>query len=206
MPPPDAAEPKSHGRPRDPERDTALLAAVSEILPEVGYDRLTMDSVAVRAGASRATVYRRWKDKSELVRDAVRLLAWTEPVPDTGSLRSDLLAVGAMYLDRDGPRDAILSAIAASIKRDPRLRDTVDEVIAAPRRAAYAAIVDNARARGEIAATADTALIADVVPAMIFYRLLDSEEPLDGDYYERVVDSLIVPLLTGKAADSGAAH
>lgn len=204
QPPDDATRPKSGGRPRDPERDIALLAAVSEILPEVGYDRLTMDSVAARAGASRATVYRRWKDKSELVRDAVRMLAWTEPLPDTGSLRSDLLAVGAMYLDRNGPRDAILSAIAASINRDPQLRETVDQVIAEPRRAAYAAIVERARDRGEIADGADTTLIADVVPAMIFYRLLDSGVPVDGAYYQRIIDALVVPLLAGYSA--GDAH
>ncbi|MFC9897877.1 TetR/AcrR family transcriptional regulator [Nocardia sp. NPDC127579] len=194
---PGGSKSKSGGRPRDPERDRALLAAVREILPEVGYDRLTMESVAARAGASRATVYRRWKDKSELVRDAVRLLAWDEPLPDTGSLREDLLAVGAMYSDRNGPRDAFLSAIAASINRDPALRDTVDRVIGEPRRAAYTAIVDRARRRGEIAAAAQTELIADVVPAMIFYRLLDGEQPIDGAYYERIIDALVVPLLTG---------
>lgn len=205
IPQDDPGRPKPGGRPRDPDRDRALLAAVTEILPEVGYDRLTMDSVAARAGASRATVYRRWKDKSELVRDAVRMLAWDEPLPDTGSLRSDLLAVGAMYLDRNGPRDAILSAIAASINRDPQLRETVESVIAEPRRAAYAAIVERARARGEIVDEADTELIADVVPAMIFYRLLDLDEPLEGGYYERIVDALIVPLLTGYPSGSGKA-
>ncbi|MGW4847455.1 TetR-like C-terminal domain-containing protein [Nocardia brasiliensis] len=190
---------KTGGRPRDPDRDRALLAAVSEILPEVGYDRLTMDAVAARAGAGRATVYRRWKDKSELVRDAIQALSWDEPLPDTGSLRSDLIAVGAMYLDPSSQRDSILSAIASAIKRDQQLRETVERVISQPRRAAYAAIVNRACERGEIAAGADTELIADVVPAMIFYRLLDKEEPMEGAYFERVIDSLVIPLLTGYA-------
>ncbi|MFI9508114.1 TetR/AcrR family transcriptional regulator [Nocardia sp. NPDC052566] len=194
----DRKNPKPGGRPRDPERDRALLAAVGEILPEVGYDRLTMDAVASRAGASRATVYRRWRDKSELVRDAIRTLGWTEPTPDTGSLRADLIAVGAMYLDRDSHRDAMLSAIATAVGRDPQLAEIAENEIAAPRRAAYAEILANARARGEIADGADTDMIADVLPAMIFYRLLNIGDPLDGAYFERIVDSLLVPLLTGK--------
>ncbi|WP_225725124.1 MULTISPECIES: TetR-like C-terminal domain-containing protein [unclassified Nocardia] len=192
---------KPVGRPRDPDRDRALLAAVGEILPEVGYDKLTMDAVAARAGAGRATVYRRWKDKSELVRDAIQALAWDQPLPDTGSLREDLIAVGAMYLDRSSRRDEILSALASAINRDRRLRETVDRAIAAPRRAAYTAIVRRARERGEIADGADTELIADVVPAMIFYRLLDQQTPIDGAYYRRIIDSLIIPLLKGYAAE-----
>ncbi|MCM6778714.1 TetR/AcrR family transcriptional regulator [Nocardia sp. CDC159] len=190
-------KPKPTGRPRDPERDRMLLAAVAEILPEVGYDRMTMDAIASRAGAGRATVYRRWKDKAELVRDAIQSFGWDEPVPDTGSLRSDLLAVGAMYLDRSSPRDAMLSAIASAVNRDARLRETVERVIAEPRRAAYTAIVERARERGEIAPEADTELIAHIVPAMVFYRLLDQAGSVDGAFYERIIDSLVVPLLTG---------
>lgn len=191
---------KPNGRPRDPDRDRALLAAVGELLPEVGYDRLTVDAVAARAGAGRATVYRRWKDKSELVRDAILALSWEEPVPDTGSLRSDLIELGAMYLDPNSHRDAILSAIAGAIGRDRRLRETVEHVIAQPRRAAYSAIVERARERGEIADGADLELIADVVPAMIFYRLMDKEEPMESTYFTRVIDTLILPLLTGHGA------
>lgn len=169
-----------------------------ELLPEVGYDRLTMDAVAARAGAGRATVYRRWKDKSELVRDAIRTLGWNEPPPDTGSLRSDLIVVGAMYLDRDSRRDAILSAIATAVRRDPQLREIAEREIAAPRRAAFAAILEHARDRGELVDGADTELIADIVPAMIFYQLLEQGDSIDGAYFERIVDSLMIPLLTGR--------
>lgn len=202
MPKPQDSQARPGGRPRDPAREHALLEAANELLPEVGYDRLTIEAVAARAGAGRATVYRRWKDKSELVRDAIATLGWHQPPPDTGSLRSDLIALGAMYLDSSSRRDATLSALATAVSRDPQLREIVDRVIAEPRRAAYAVIVDRARERGEISNTADTELITDVVPAMIFYRLLNQEEPIDGEFFERIIDSLMIPLLAGPVSAS----
>ncbi|MGW6426923.1 TetR-like C-terminal domain-containing protein [Nocardia sp. NPDC055053] len=190
---------RSAGRPRDPGRDSALLAAAGEILPEVGYDRLTVEAVAARAGAGRATVYRRWKDKAELVRDAIEALGGEIPIPDTGSLRSDLIALGAAYLDASSRRDAVLAAIASSMTRDRQLRETVERAVATPRREAYAAVVERARARGEIAAGVDAELIAHVIPAMIFHRIMILAEPVDGVFFERLVDSLTVPLLTMQA-------
>ncbi|QLY28710.1 TetR/AcrR family transcriptional regulator [Nocardia huaxiensis] len=190
------AQPRPGGRPRDPERDTALLAAVCEILPEVGYDRLTVDAVAARAGASRATVYRRWKDKSELVRSALEALGWEVPVPDTGDLRSDLLALGAAYTDRSSQRDGVLAAIAAAASRDPQLREVAHEAIAKPRRAAFEAVVERARQRGEIADGVDLTMIGTVVPAMIFHRILILGEPTDGAFFEQMIDALLIPLLT----------
>ncbi|MFE3541656.1 TetR-like C-terminal domain-containing protein [Nocardia sp. NPDC059177] len=189
---------RSGGRPRDPGRDSALLAAAGEILPEVGYDRLTVEAVAARAGAGRATVYRRWKDKSELVRDAIEALGWEVPIPDTGSLRADLIALGTAYVDTSSRRDAVLAAIASSMARDPQLRETVERVIATPRREAYALVVERARARGEIAEGADLGLIAHVIPAMIFHRIMILGEPTDGAFFERLIDSLSLPLLTGE--------
>ena len=75
------------------ERETEILDATLQILAEVGYDLLTMDAVAARAKASKATLYRRWKSKPELVVTAVMCHhSDTAAVPDTGSLRGDLLA------------------------------------------------------------------------------------------------------------------
>src|ERR1700679_672658 len=78
------------GRHLDASRDAALRDAALELLAEIGYDRLTIDSVAARAHASKTTIYRRWSGKAELVVDALNCLKDSRPVPDTGSLSGDL--------------------------------------------------------------------------------------------------------------------
>src|SRR3954447_6644599 len=83
---------KNVGRPRDESRDAVILAATLEVLADVGYDRLTMDAVAARAKASKATLYRRWTNKVTLVIEALQHAKSPTDVPDTGSLREDLLA------------------------------------------------------------------------------------------------------------------
>ena len=89
-----AEEPGQHrGRALDVTRCAALRDAALELLAEIGYDRLTIDSVAARAHASKATIYRRWPGKAELVVDALTLLKGAPLVPDTGTLRGDLEAI-----------------------------------------------------------------------------------------------------------------
>ena len=80
-------------RPRvEGDREAEILEATLEVLAEVGYDRLTMDAVAARAKASKATLYRRWNDKASLVVDALLVVKHTAETPDTGTLRGDLIA------------------------------------------------------------------------------------------------------------------
>src|SRR5690349_18299552 len=89
---PTAAAHEAQTRPRvEGEREQEILDSTIDILSEVGYDRLTMDAVATRAKASKATLYRRWNGKAQLVIDA--LISQKEPhaLPDTGSLREDMI-------------------------------------------------------------------------------------------------------------------
>src|SRR5471030_1961694 len=89
-----ANETEHHGgRPLDASRDVALREAALKLLAEIGYDRLTIDSVAARARASKTTIYRRWSGKAELVVDALNCLKGSPPVPDTGTLAGDLAAM-----------------------------------------------------------------------------------------------------------------
>src|SRR3954470_4023103 len=83
------------GRPRDPRRRQAILDAATHLLTEVGYDRMTVDALAARAGVSKPTIYRRWPGgKPEIVADAIRSKrAEAGELPDTGSLRGDLMAL-----------------------------------------------------------------------------------------------------------------
>src|SRR5271155_4612708 len=92
----------------------AILSAALELVAEQGYDRVTMDAIAERAHSSKATIYRHWSGKAEVVAEAVRCRACdTFVIPSTGALRSDLLtwleAIGASLADQDG---ALVTAVA----------------------------------------------------------------------------------------------
>src|ERR671920_260764 len=95
----DAVRPSRGGRPRDPSRDGVIRAAILRLLAEVGYGALTMDAVASEAGVGKATIYRRWRTKQDLVVDTISDLAQAEgTTPDTGSLEGDLRAVMHQYV------------------------------------------------------------------------------------------------------------
>src|SRR3954451_9211881 len=89
------------GRPRDPRRREAILRAAVELVAEVGYDRMTVESLAARAGVSKPTIYRRWPGgKKDIIVEAIRVRhADADALPDRGSLRSDLLALLALMVD-----------------------------------------------------------------------------------------------------------
>src|ERR1700710_2802836 len=89
------------GRPRDPSRDEAIVAATLAIFAEEGYAGVTIEGVAARAGVGKATVYRRWVSKEQLVVDAVKLgCHLTDHLPDTGDVRADLASMLHGLIDK----------------------------------------------------------------------------------------------------------
>src|SRR3954471_7408044 len=112
------AEAATHLRPRvEGDRERQILDAALEVLAEVGYDRLTMDAVAQRAKASKATLYRRWNSKATLIVDGLASQKSTPPVPDTGTLRGDLIEAfcglgGLTDHDTTGPFGAVMTALS----------------------------------------------------------------------------------------------
>jgi AcrR family transcriptional regulator len=192
---------RRRGRPRSRARDRELLAAAQELLAEVGYDRLTVDAVASRCGAGRTTVYRRWPGKEALVADAVAALRWDQRVPDTGDLRSDLLALATAWSSDDAKRDAVVSGLVTAMAQDADLRVRVEEVIGAPRAAAFREIVDRAAQRGDITRRANMEMIGALFPAMALHRLAVRALPVDRDFVTSVIDEVILPLLVRRAGD-----
>jgi len=189
--------PRAVGRPRDAAREEALLDAVIELLDEVGYDGLTIAAVSQRAHASKATVYRRWPSKEDLLcaallhvtRDAV-------PVPDTGSLASDLremLLYSARAMTEHRPR---IAAIMAAVVTRRDLAATFDQVFLEGRRAAARSIYERALGRGEFAQGPDIALLIEAAPALLLQRALyQPDEPLDAAFVDRIIDGLVLPAL-----------
>src|SRR3989440_12478224 len=111
------------GRPRDPGVDEAILAAAVDLLAEAGYARLTMDQVAARAGVGKASVYLRWPNKVALVAEAIQHRSAVVPdVPDTGSLREDMLAFLRALLRGKSAAQRALAAVTGEIASNPELQ------------------------------------------------------------------------------------
>ncbi|CAM2791903.1 TetR/AcrR family transcriptional regulator [Prescottella defluvii] len=178
------------------ERERDLLLATQDLLAEVGYDRLSIDSVAARCGAGKATVYRRWAGKSALVADAVALLHDSYLEPDTGNLREDLVMAASAWHDPDVRRDAVVAGLLTAMAHDGELRDAVRAAVTEPRRAVYRSIVARAVERGDVPATCDTELIGTVFPALTFHRVTVTAQPVGREFIERVVDRVVLPALT----------
>jgi AcrR family transcriptional regulator len=106
----------------------ALLVATLEVLRETGYDKLTIDQVVARVHASKATVYRRWSNKAELVCAAFAYSIRAEaPMPDTGTLRGDLLAMAEIIAGDAYQYGRIVAGILGAGERNPQLRELLVE-------------------------------------------------------------------------------
>lgn len=194
---PESPETHAPGRKRDASRDDALCQAALEVLAEVGYDRLTIDAVAARAGAGKATCYRRWAGKAELVVDAVGRMKTRPQQPDTGSLRGDLIALTCHFHEGDDTfRTDVQAGLVSGLVRDAALREMFAENFIAPRKAVFRAVFDQAVGRGEISPVPDYGLLSDVVPSMIFHQLILTGRPPDAAFVITVIDQIILPLVT----------
>jgi AcrR family transcriptional regulator len=200
----DTAETTPRQRPRvEGDREEQILEATVDVVADLGYDRLTMDAVATAAKASKATLYRRWSTKADLVVDAISRAKGC-PVPeavDTGSLRGDLIALSC---DEGGFTDelpmSVMAGLLTALHRDPELQRAFQERFLAPRIAVTNRIYERAVERGEIAAGVDVALLSTTLPAVIIHHaFILGVEPTE-DLILRVIDNVILPAARGSQA------
>ena len=194
------AEPAQPGRKRDPSRDASILDATLEVLAEVGAEGLTMDLVAARAGAGKATIYRRWTSKTDLILDAVTRMKRGQvdlaQLPDTGSLRGDLLGLfKPQSVEETERRLRIMTALASLLAQDASLAEAVNGAVVAPWAEAHAALMRRAVARGEIPASADIDTLSQVTASVAAYRSLIQRKPFDLAFLVSMVDGVILPAL-----------
>ncbi len=186
------------GRKRDHSRDPEILAAALDILAEKGYERMTVDMVAARARAGKATLYRRWSSKAELVIDAVACMKSSShaDLPDTGSLRGDLVANIKAPVMKDGERKLrIMAGMVSLMSESPEFADAARAAIVEPRAAALRVLIQRAIDRGEVARDVDLALLSQVIPSMTAYRTLMLGRPVDRDFVISLVDDVLLPAL-----------
>jgi AcrR family transcriptional regulator len=190
------------GRPRvTGAREGEILDATVEELLVVGYDRLTMDGVAARARASKATLYRRWSGKHSLVVDALMRSKKSPEIPavDTGTLRGDLLATycgpgGFAGKDNAG----MLAAIITALHTDEEFATEFRARFLAPKIAVSRGIYERAQARGELAPGVDLDVLTPALAGILLHRVFLLGLPVEVKTVETVIDQIIVPAATGR--------
>jgi AcrR family transcriptional regulator len=191
------------GRKRDGSRDPEILRAALDELAESGYERMTMDAIAARARTGKATIYRRWPSKAQLVVDAIASTGdksiTVADIPDTGSLRGDLLALADVGLRQENSgKLRILAGLISALPRNPDLAAIVGERLVTPRTTLMRELLERAVARGEVAPGRDLGMLALTGPAMTVYRVMITNGPMDRAFYAAMVDEILLPMATGK--------
>lgn len=179
--------------------DAAILDATLAGLADVGYDRLSMDVIASRAGVGKAAIYRRWPSKAVVVADAIahwrRRLGPVEP-PNTGSLRGDIDAIVAATPDlnsADAQMIRVVVGAATVAMHSPVLAAALDDLVLSIPRQVIRTVLDQAVARGEIPGGRDLALIPDAALGLNVLRVITGR-PVDRVYVRRVLEDVILPL------------
>jgi AcrR family transcriptional regulator len=178
-------------------RDVAICDATLALLLEVGYDRMSMDAVAARAHASKATIYRRWPGKQELVLDAVKARGVVLTVAeDTGSLRGDLVATYRSAAHGSAADDAdLIAGVLRAMRSTPELADCVRTQVVESKCDVARTIVARAVARGELPEETDPLILHEVASALWFHRVLVVGARVDDAFITHVVDDVLMPLL-----------
>ncbi|UED83222.1 TetR/AcrR family transcriptional regulator [Streptomyces profundus] len=186
------------GRPRDERREREILAVVGSLLAESGYDGVSFEEVARRAGASKATLYRRWKTRREMVIAALKAGPARREGPDeidTGSLRGDLLAL-CRRLDRSmrsGDNHTALLLLQAGLE-DPDLCEEIERAVGPTGARLPAAVIEAAVRRGELPEGADPFPYEEVAGSVLLLRRLNGLRA-DTPYLEALIDSVLIPAL-----------
>lgn len=191
------------GRPRDEGARSAILTATMEVLGEVGFGKLTIDSVASRAGVGKATIYRRWDSKERLTLDAISAAGADDgPVPDTGSLREDLIEVYRGMVDQmdDPSNSAIVAGLMAEATVNRKLAAALGDYVS-DRRERTRAVVRRGIERGELPAGTDVDLLIDLLSGPLLSRALLTMAPVDQGLLATMVDVVIRGLGNLDASD-----
>lgn len=193
-------EDKKLGRKRDHSLDSAMLRAALEVLAECGYEGMTMNAVADKAKVGKAALYRRWPSKENLVLDAVtqmkRSQVDSDQLPDTGSLRGDLLALVKPQSQGESEfRLKVMAGLSSMIIAHQELADAGTAAIVSPWADAYFELIDRAAQRGEAHLSADIQTVSQIVPSMMAFRSIVLRKPFDLEYLISLVDGVLLPAL-----------
>jgi AcrR family transcriptional regulator len=162
------------GRPRSAQSHQAILQAALELLAEVGFDRMSIDAIAARAGVSKPTIYRRYKSKEELVADAIESCRQEYVVPDTGSLWGDIDALinSAAQITFTPLGRQTVAMMISTASNNPQFAQVYWTKYLQPRRQAFAVVFERAKSRNEVQADLDSDLVFDLISGIMLYALV----------------------------------
>jgi AcrR family transcriptional regulator len=187
------------GRPRDPSRDGVIREAILRLLGDVGYGALTMDAVAAEAGVGKATIYRRWRTKEDLVVDTIAVMNQSLATPvDTGSLEDDVRAMVHRQVDViNGPVGTAIRSLLPAMQHQPALTEAFQNGPLQAWRDSYARMWAAAEARGEIVGGVADSVCAEATNALLVRRWLLTSEPVTHEYADETLEHVVLPLLRG---------
>jgi AcrR family transcriptional regulator len=187
-------------RRRGTELDAAIRSAVLELVAQHGPSGVTMDAVAAAARTSKPVLYRRWPDAATLLRDTLLGIA-TAAIPheDTGSYRSDMLAIlrgwAALFT---GSEASVLRAAIAAMAHDAELAAAFREDVIGWRKKEMAALLARGIARGDVRADVPVEIARELGQSVLWHRLLVTGDPIDDDLVVQLVDEVLVPFVSPK--------
>jgi AcrR family transcriptional regulator len=189
---PDAPE-RPRGRPRSAIADKAIREAAVDLFAERGFEGFSVEDVADRAGVSKATVYRRYPSKVDLIVEAGSCLATDEiTFPDTGNLRDDVrgLARSLVNAFENTRAGKMMPVMTFARRRYPEL-DAGYRRFLADRKARTREVLRRGIARGELPPDTDVAVMSSMLVGPIFHRLMITQEPLNDAFVDALVDALL---------------
>jgi AcrR family transcriptional regulator len=183
--------------------EDAILEAAYAELSAVGYNAFSVEGVAARARTGKASIYRRWPTKQELVLDTLcaRLptpeqcgldLQLPDSVTTAEALRMIARTISGILSSPDG---GVMRAIKCEAVTDPTLARAIDERFQAPRRAAMLELLRRGVARGEVRPEAATPIVADVLPAVLTHRIVMQREPVTERTITAIMEQVLIPLI-----------
>jgi AcrR family transcriptional regulator len=197
-PDPENAREETRRRPGaklDPKADRLILEATKRLLHDVGYARLTIDAVAREAGVARTTVYRRYRDKAELVSGAIDTLRRPAAAPDSGDARRDL--IGQLENARRNFDMSLAGTLLMEERHNPELLDLFRRRMITPRRAVLREVIERGIERGQLREGLDVERVTDLLFGSLFFAVLSDGKPGPG-WSEQTVAALWPSLVRGR--------
>jgi AcrR family transcriptional regulator len=189
-------------RKRGAELEDAIHDAVFAELAEVGYAAFTIEAVAARAQTGKASIYRRWETKQDLVLDAF-VGRFGPPDEILSELRGSdaptrdvLVGLATRICELTDEAGEVIRAVACEVTHDPDLAAAVEQKVHRPKRAAVVELLQRGVERGEVRPEAVCDMYADLLPAMVTYRLVLTHQPVSELEVAAIVDQVVMPLIS----------
>jgi AcrR family transcriptional regulator len=188
--------PGKPGRPRSEQAEQAIIDATLDLFAEQGFEGVCVEAVAARAGVGKATIYRRWPNKEELLLAAFGSLKSPYPEPSGVSVRDDLVAMlTVMCVDKGDPRKARRYALLLGEgEKYPRLMARYKETVVEPRRDIMRAVIRRGIETGELRPDTDVEVALLALTGAVLAKEKSADSTLDADFAARVVDGVLLGL------------